>query len=191
MALLVAIGVAATAIGVVLLAPWRFDLYVEKPGDSAQVRVRAHLHGIVFGWWLPAKRVATSTSPRTRRVSVRPALIRAVLSTPGFITRTFRLFRDIGRQAWPRAVSLRARIGLDDPADTGALLGAWYGVTRIASSPRWNVRLEPDFTGRVIDFEGHAHWSVRPIAIIWPFVLFAGSPIVWRAARAALRARRL
>ena len=88
----------------------------------------------------------------------------------------------------PTEVHARIRLGLDDPASTGAAAGLVCALTSLATRPHWDVRFEPDFIGPTLHGSAELRWLVRPGAFLWPVGRFVGSPVAWRAARAALRA---
>ena len=106
----------------------------------------------------------------------------AALRTRGFPSRLARLGIELLRVLAPRAVNGWMRFGFEDPVSTGVILG-------IAQAAAWQVRLEPDFTGPALTGHAHIAWAVRPGAVLWPVGTFVASPTMWRAARAAARAK--
>jgi len=194
MLLYLAIGVVAIVAGAVLIAPWRLDLHVQKAADSAQVRVRAHLRWMVFRWRVDkgvARVSRTKRSASTRTLGASPgrafASMRRALATPGFLARTRRLIAALGRQARPRHVWMRGRVGLDDPSDTGVVIGMLYGLAPALPQLAGHVKIQADFSQPVFDVVAHARWSLRLMAVVWPMTTFLASPVVWRAMRAAMR----
>jgi hypothetical protein len=163
---------------VVLVTPVEVELSAVKAAGDPAVRVKANAR------WLglrlpgpPASRRSAKTRPNSggRRTSIEWSSLRAVLTTPGFMRRFVRLVSEEVRLTRPRRVSLRARVGLDDPSETAMLL-AWAYSLRGAS-----IRIEPDFTDEVAEGELKILWSRSPGALLWPVVKFAASPVVWRA----------
>jgi hypothetical protein len=74
-------------------------------------------------------------------------------------------------------VRVRARLGLDDPADTGQAMGLIQPLLAVCEAvPHVDVRVEPDF--RSAAFEAELHGGVRavPAGLLAPLVAFALSP---------------
>jgi len=113
----------------------------------------------------------------------------AAMATPGLVPPAGRLLGRMLTVARPREVDAVVRIGLDDPASTGILYGRLAAVAATASRG-WSLRVEPDFEEPVLAGHGAADWSVAPVRVLWPLLTFLAAPPVWRAGRAALKARR-
>jgi hypothetical protein len=91
-----------------------------------------------------------------------------LLKNRGFIKRIIRLIRDLLHSLQIRELNLHCRIGLDDPADTGMLLGLFWPLLL----PWKNARLKADFQEAV--FEGYCKAKIRlfPIQIIGYLLAF-------------------
>ena len=175
-----------------LVVPWHVDVSIEKAAEAPRVTVRTRLRWLMFDWRLRAPRPTKPSPPRPRarrRFGFRS--VRAAWSTPGFKERIGQFLLSSGRLAVPRSMTAHWRVGFEDPADTGMLVGAWIGIAEMWRPLAWQVAIEPDFSGSIVEGDAHVLWSVRPIAVLWPMVRLAGSPVMWRAGRAALHARRL
>lgn len=183
----IALAGIAAVVAAVLLVPLTVDLSIAKGADgAASAVVRFRWFGLSFGGG------PTAAAPAPRRLARRPAArrrsrygwasLRAALGSPGFLRRCARLLSSIGRIARPDRLSLRGRIGFDDPAETGMFLG-WLYATSATGSPRrrWLVRIEPDFSGPTFEGRADLHWSRSLGAVLWPLVTFSASPAVWRA----------
>ena len=118
----------------------------------------------------------------------------SVLRSEGFLRRAVYLFRDLLRSLRPRRFRLQCVIGLDDPADTGRLIGMLSPLRLFAGREmrfgrNSNVAFEvtPDFTGPRCT--GYWHASVRfvPVKLIGIFMGFLFSPPVLRATRGLLQ----
>lgn len=123
--------------------------------------------------------------PKERR---RPVDVLAALRQAAFRRRLYRFVRDLLRAAHARELSLRLRLGLGDPADTGRLwalvgpLSAWA-----QNLPNADVRIEPEFMEPVLEFQTHGRFMLIPLQFIALAVAFALSPAsirAWRALRA-------
>jgi hypothetical protein len=74
---------------------------------------------------------------------------------------------------------VRARIGFDDPADTGRLWGA-LGPLRVLLASR-DVRLEPAFDEPCLRFRAAGRVRLIPVQLLFLTVTFLLSPPVVRA----------
>lgn len=100
--------------------------------------------------------------------------------------RALRLARDLVAALHLRGVSLRARIGLGDPAETGrlwALIGP-LGVA-LQQLARIDVRIDPDFADPVFAFDAQGRCRLVPLHLLALLLAFVLSPATIRAWRAA------
>jgi hypothetical protein len=194
----VSIYVALTVIGIViaaaLFAPVRVDVSMATGGADAAAGVTVRARWLVFPLPGRAARPRRRRPPRRTRPR-RPSRhgwqsIRAALQSPGFARRCVRLVAALARLARPDRMTVRGRIGLDDPADTGLFLGWLVAVRGRLASRRAIVEIEPDFSGGVIEGRADLHWSRSLASVLWPLVTFLLSPVVWRAAMRAHRSAR-
>jgi len=95
---------------------------------------------------------------------------------PDLRARAVRFARSVLRALRPRDVRIRARIGLDDPADTGRL---WAVLGPLGAQLR-NVELEPDFREAALRFRAVARVRLVPLRLLALTVAFALSPPVVR-----------
>lgn len=129
-------------------------------------------------------------------VAQRRRPIYAMLHSEGFLRRLLILLRDTFRALSPRRFRLQCVMGLDDPADTGRLMGvlapfrAFAGSISMGRKANFSVQLRPDFSGP--RFTGQCHASVRfiPLQLIGIFLGFLLSMSVLRAIGLSLLARR-
>lgn len=153
-----------------LLAPWHVRLTGRTAPWQARAEVRL-LAGLAppvaiplgrRGWDMAhprkEKRKKHARSDRRRRV---PA---GLLDLALGILRAVRL----------GTLTLRGRIGLEDPADTGILWGRLAPFVHALSGPRRRIDVAPDFTGPRLDLEGRASIVVSP-----PRLLRAGLAFAW------------
>ena len=113
----------------------------------------------------------------------------AILRTPGFPARVLLFGRHLLRAVSPQALDLEARMGLDDPADTGVLWGLLAPLPHAVPLPRSaRVRLEPDFAGGSLAVKLNARLRIVPLEVVVRTVQLLLSPRAWRAVWAAARA---
>lgn len=171
-------GVVAAA---VLFWPVTVELAVSKDAGSG-VEVRAWLRWL--GLSVPLHRAPKkekdkdSASRRSRRSNRR---LTPLLHTPGFTGRTARLIRELASLARPKQFDLNARVGFDDPSDTGVLLGC-LNIGSIGGGA-YRIHITPDFSDEVLEARLRARWSRSVATLVWPVLKYAASPVVWRAVR--------
>ena len=175
---------AATAVLVViavavLFAPIAVDIRAEKSPDALKIDVAAHLRWLGLDIPIRRKSRRPRTSSKTRGTSSRR--MGALLLSPGFLARTAQFVAELAALIPPRRLELDARLGFEDPADTGMLLG-WLAA-RSFSGRRYRIRVEPDFSDNVLAGRLRVFWSTNVATMTWPAIKFASSPVVWRAVR--------
>lgn len=105
----------------------------------------------------------------------------AVIRQKPFRQRIFRYIRDLWHAIQKRGMSLRLRIGLDDPADTGqlwALMGPVAGI--LASSREVSFVIEPEFQEETFEFDSSGSIKFVPMQILVLTLTMLCSPAVWR-----------
>ncbi len=111
----------------------------------------------------------------------------AVLRQPAFRRRVFRFLRDLLRAARARDFSLRMRLGLGDPADTGRLWALLGPVNALARNLRnADIFIEPEFVDPAFQFESRGQLRLFPLqflAIALGFVLSRPTIRAWRTLR--------
>lgn len=114
-----------------------------------------------------------------------PGRMLAMLQTEGFPGRVLQLARDLFRRIRIRDLSLDARLGLDDPADTGWLWGVVGPLAAMLPASRaMQVSVQPDFAAEVFEYQGRGHISLIPLQVLALLVAFALSPVTLRALHA-------
>jgi hypothetical protein len=105
-----------------------------------------------------------------------------ILRIEGFGWRVLRLARDLFQRIHIRELSLKMRLGLDDPADTGRL---WAVVGPLAAMlvlpPVTRVVIEPEFSTEVLEVDGKGHIRIIPVQLLLVILLFVISPTTLRA----------
>lgn len=137
----------------------RFEFRVPGAGKPAPARAR------------PGKRGHRGSFP-------------ALLRQAAFRRRVYRLVKDLAAAAHPREVSLRIRLGLGDPADTGRLW-AFVGPLNAATGNFRNVQMqiEPEFMDPTFEFHFAGRLLVIPLQLVALVLAFALSPASLRAWR--------
>jgi hypothetical protein len=189
--------VAALLATVVLLLAVPIDIQVELQHVeefSGQIAIRWLFGLLQFRFRFPgagkaSKKVAPEAGrkpgPRKRRTPGSNVL--AVLRQASFRRRVVRFLRDLFRAAHTHDLSLRVRLGLGDPADTGMLWTLLGPVSAMAQNLRSaEISLEPEFVDPVLEFESRGHFRLFPIqfiAITIAFVLSRPTIRAWRTLR--------
>lgn len=124
-------------------------------------------------------------APAKRRRRGRGRGVLAALRQAAFRRRVGRLVVDLLGATHPRGLSLRVRLGLGDPADTGRLWALLGPVGAVAGGLRGaEVRIEPEFLDPVLEFEARGRLRLLPLQILALAIAFALSPPSIRAWRA-------
>ena len=183
---LIALIVLAAAI---CLAPVHVEIVLSK--NAGAVRLRARIRWLVFSWRVDDarrrrhERNAAKRRRHGRRSPFDRVSVRALLSSRGFAERCVRLGAGLIRWVAPDDVRASARIGFEDPSETGMFVGGALALCRGAGLRR--VSVTPDFSGEVLEGRMRVRWSRNLASALWPVVSFAASPVVWRAVRASRR----
>ena len=176
-----------------LLLPVKIDLVIDFGPDLVAPPVRARIRWLWFSW---RTRDGTSspTAPAQRKQPMDPRRrgpigLWAALRTPGFLARCVRFLRELRHALWPRQAVIRARVGLDDPCETGMLAGVLAAGAGVPRPHAFEVEITPDFSEAILVVRAQLSWSIRPARVLWPVATFVMAPVVWRAGRAAWNAR--
>lgn len=104
------------------------------------------------------------------------------LSVEGFIGSVLTLVRRLLAAIHIRHLTVRARLGLDDPADTGRLWAVMGPVSALLALPKAaRIDIEPDFADQVLMFTGDGHIRVVPLELLILVLVFLLSPKTLRA----------
>jgi len=137
-------------------------------------------------------------APRTKRPKRRRARkpgrpspgrrVIAMARSPHFPRRALRLVRDLSARVRFSTLECSARLGLDDPADTGRLWGLLGPVAALLALPRAaRVELSPEFGGALFHLDARGEARVVPAAVLVTVLAFLLAPATLRAAWAAAR----
>lgn len=106
----------------------------------------------------------------------------SLFRSKAFIKRIIRLILDLLYSCQIKELKLHCRIGLGDPADTGALVGILWPLLL-----SWkNIILKTDFQEAVFDGYCKAKIRIFPILIIGNLLAFIFSPVTVRAIKTSL-----
>ncbi len=97
-----------------------------------------------------------------------------------FRRRIFRFVSDLWRAVHKEEVSLRIRLGLGDPADTGqlwALIGPMAGA--FATVREASIQIEPEFFETAFEIDSSGSIRLVPLQIIWLALALLLSPSIW------------
>lgn len=126
---------------------------------------------------------------KTRAVSPPSRVdMKRLLTNPAFWSEMKRLFGRLLGTVECRLLRLRAEIGLDDPADTGQLVGLLSSVlSPLTNRAHTDLTFQPVFDGQALALRGEARIRLIPLRVLWVIVTFAVRPSTWRVLRPALR----
>lgn len=124
----------------------------------------------------------TARSPGRKRKKGRAGNLLSLAGQTALRRRVFKFVRDILRAAHARDLSVRLRIGLGDPADTGRLWAVIGPLAVVAQSLRGAaVRIEPEFMEPILEVESHGRFRLVPIQFLALTATFMLSPTMLRA----------
>jgi hypothetical protein len=188
--LLTLVAIAAA----VFFAPVTMDVSLVKDAEHAAADVRVRFQWLIFSVRTGGReRPSHSPNPdrRPRRSGYGWASMWAALRSPGFVRRCGRLVAGLAGVARPERVSIRGRVGFEDPADTGLLFGLLFAATALCPAPAgWHIAIDPDFGDEGLEGQAELRWSRTVASVLWPVLRFVISPAVWRAAFSARRSGR-
>jgi hypothetical protein len=132
----------------------------------------------------PRHRVATERSVSASRRRGPPPL--SVLLPA--VRHLAHLVRALLAQTLVRELTIRARAGLDDPADTGMLWGALAPLLAWAGAHPGSLDLQPEFAGSCLEVRGSGRFTLVPARYLLVLAMFVLNPRTWRLGY-ALRTR--
>lgn len=170
------VGLSCAGVLVLLLAvPIQIHLAIER---LEKVRTRADVSWL-FGAVRFRVRSQRETTPRDRLGGRAARTLWKGLARADLRARAWKYARDILRAIRPRDVSLRARIGMEDPADTGRLWALLGPLDALLA--RHDARLEPNFVEACFRFRAAASIRLIPGQLLLLTASFCASPPVLKA----------
>jgi len=108
----------------------------------------------------------------------------AVIRHKAFRRRIFRFIGNLWHAVHKKNLSLRVRIGLGDPADTGQLwgiLGAMVGL--LANVREASIAIEPEFLDTIFELDSSGSVRIIPLQMVYLTMLLLLSPSIWHGIR--------
>lgn len=132
----------------------------------------------------------TKKSMQTRASSHNLRAFIAILQSPGFKARIWKLLKDCLHIFNFHSSQINLRFGFNDPADTGQALAVLAPPFIWTQQLVRNCTLTPDFEQEIFHLRLSTSVSSSPLRAVRPFLLFIISPATLRALRTAYRTRR-
>jgi hypothetical protein len=132
---------------------------------------------------VPAKEKKDVARPRrhVKRAGAKKPKVFAVIRQQALRRRMLRFAADCWRAFHKRDLSLRLRLGLGDPAETGqlwAVLGPLAGM--LASVQQASIQVEPEFFDATFEVDGSGNIRLIPLQLLYLVTGLLLSPAVWR-----------
>ncbi len=170
-----------------LTLTFRLSLGDGRPSD---VRFR-WAFGLVDARPRPGGRPASKRkAKRRRRPDRRDASRRrgrnviAALRRGDFRARIVKFAKDSWRAIHKEDLTLRLRVGLGDPADTGQLWSVLGPVSGMLTNVRQaSIQLEPDFVDATLQVDSSGSVRIVPLQLLYLTTALLLSPSVWRGLR--------
>jgi hypothetical protein len=120
------------------------------------------------------------TEPKRKR-NKNNSLIKGLVPQSSFRAYIFALFRKLIKSVHLRSGHLYLEIGLDDPAQTGQLIGELYAAQFSIIDPGQKfLTVTPVFEGQAFYWDGNACLRIFPLEIFFKLATFPISPTLWR-----------
>lgn len=98
--------------------------------------------------------------------------------------RIFRFLGDFWHAIHKKDLSLRVRIGLGDPADTGQLWAVCGPVAALLANVRdVSIDIEPEFLDAIFELDSSGSLRIIPLQLVYLTVALLLSPPVWQGIR--------
>lgn len=108
----------------------------------------------------------------------------AVVRQKTFRRRIIRFISDLWHTVHKRNLTLRIRVGLGDPADTGQLWGILGPVAGIlANVQEASITIEPEFLDATFELNSSGSIRIIPLQMVCLAVALLLSPTIWRGIR--------
>ena len=105
----------------------------------------------------------------------------AAIRLKPFRRRIVRFIRDLWRAVHKKDLSLRVRVGLGDPADTGqlwAIVGPIAGLLTTVQGAA--IAIEPEFSDSTFEFNSAGSIRIIPLQLIGMTIALLLSPPIWQ-----------
>lgn len=126
---------------------------------------------------------------RGKRSAPKRTNLSAVVRQKAFRRRIFRFMSDVWHALHKTDVTLRVRVGLGDPADTGRLWAVVGPVAGMLSNIREaTVEIEPEFIDATFELESRGTIRFIPLQLIYLVAALLLSPPLWQGIKRMRRA---
>jgi hypothetical protein len=118
---------------------------------------------------------------RSKQTSGKRTNVLAAIRQKPFRRRIVRFIGDLWRAVHKKDLSLRVRVGLGDPADTGrlwAIVGPIAGL--LATVEGAAIAIEPEFSDSAFEFNSAGSIRLIPLQLIWMTIALLLSPSIWQ-----------
>lgn len=118
---------------------------------------------------------------RIERTLLKKQNVFAVVRQKKIRRRIIRFINDMWHAVRKKNLSLRVRVGLGDPADTGqfwTLLGPVAGI--LSSVQEASIIIEPEFIDMTFELDSSGSIRVIPLQMIYLTVALLLSPLIWQ-----------
>jgi len=118
---------------------------------------------------------------RSKRSPTKKQNVFAAVRQKAFRQRIFRFVRDIWQAIQKKDLSLRVRVGLGDPADTGqlwALVGPVSGL--LSNIQQASITIEPDFFESSFELDSSGKLRIIPLQLLYLTFALLLSPPIWQ-----------
>lgn len=132
----------------------------------------------------PEREERDGKTGQSRRASRKKQNCFALVRQKRFRRRIIRFLEDMWHAVKKHNVSLRLRVGLGDPADTGqlwAILGPLAGI--LANVRDASIQIEPEFIEMTLELDSSGTIRLIPLQMIYLTVALLLSPPVWQGIR--------
>ena len=118
---------------------------------------------------------------RSKHMSRKNTNVLAAIRQKPFRRRIIRFISDLWRVVHKKDLSLRVRVGLGDPADTGqlwAIVGPIAGM--LATVEGAAIAFEPEFSDSAFELNSAGSIRLIPLQLIWMTIALLLSPSIWQ-----------
>ncbi len=186
------IAVLAALVLIILLFPVTFSFNSVRSGGTIDGRLDVRWIIFLFRYALKQKRLEililgrrifsrVSSEKKPLLKERKPGRMPPIRDFSNMIGPLLRLFKDLFNAFRLKNFDVDITFGHSDPAYTGFFAGLIHAA-RSSFGIGQNIRFEPDFTAKVMDWKLRAEASITLFRIMVPFVKFAASRQVLRLA---------
>jgi len=129
----------------------------------------------------PEDEQLTQKTSRAERSPDKKTNLFAIVWQKAFRQRIIRFISDFWHAIHKRDISLRVRVGLGDPADTGqlwAIVGPVAGI--LSNAQETSIKIVPEFLDTTFELDSSGNIRLIPLQIIYLTVGLLLSPPVWQ-----------